>query len=133
MNLLSVLTFFLLISPFYNLFAEKPPSYSEAAKLMEEKWKENYPVNFTKIIKKDTIGKGIMVLSQKKGTYYLYTFLVSFPKYSIEDGKLFVEKEDFKNILVKFYYEPYEPEEKYKIDLGEFTEKYNLKSARWIK
>lgn len=133
MKLWTFIFCFLLISFTNSLFAEKPPSYTEAAKILEEKWKETYPVAFTKILKKDTIGKGIMVLSSKKGKYYLYTFLISFPKYSVEEGKLRVEKEDFKNIIVKFYYEPFEIEEKYRIDLGEFTEKYNQKSARWIK
>ncbi|MCB1176499.1 MAG: hypothetical protein KDK36_02865 [Leptospiraceae bacterium] len=96
-------------------------------------WDETYPVKFTKVKTQDILGKGIIALREKRGTYYLYTFLVSFPKYSIVEGKLNVEKENFKDILVKVYYEPFNKEKPIRLDMGEFTEKYNLRRVRWIK
>jgi hypothetical protein len=118
--------------PIYSI--ETPP-YSKIEPILKDTWEKTYPVSFTKIIKKDTLGKGIMVLrNSKKQIYYLYTFLVFFPRYTLEDGKLVIVKDRGRNVLVKLYHYPFDEETPYKIDLGEFAEKYNQREAiRWIK
>ncbi|HNI25345.1 MAG TPA: hypothetical protein PLJ29_03240, partial [Leptospiraceae bacterium] len=79
-------------------------------------------------------GKGIMVLRSKSGgEEYLYSFKVFFPRYSFADSKLVAETEG-REIIVRLYHNPADKENPYRIDLGEFTEKYELgKALRWIK
>ncbi|MDX1957852.1 MAG: hypothetical protein SFU98_04725 [Leptospiraceae bacterium] len=130
---MKVLLFLLILSvPIYS--AETPP-YSKIEPILKETWDKTYPLPFTKIIKKDTLGKGIMVLrDSKKRIYYLYSFLVFFPRYKLDDGKPIFEEDKGREVVVKLYHYPFEKESPYRIDLGEFSEKYNLKSVvRWIK
>ena len=123
--------FFLLYSS--SLFSQKIIPYSEIDPILQKAWEEIYPVSYTKITQKDTLGKGIMVLKEKNQLIYLYTFLVYFPAYRLEEEKLVADETGGRDILVKLYFRP-QDKLSYKIDLGEFSEKYNLKSVvRWIK
>ena len=125
------LIFFLLYSS--SLFSQKIIPYSEIDPILQKAWEEIYPVSYTKITQKDTLGKGIMVLKEKNQLIYLYTFLVYFPAYRLEEEKLVADETGGRDILVKLYFRP-QDKLSYKIDLGEFSEKYNLKSVvRWIK
>lgn len=111
-----------------------PVPYSKIEPVLEETWDRSYPVRYSKIIKKDLLGKGIMVLRNKSGSEeYLYSFKVFFPRYSFTDSKLVAETEG-REIIVRLYHNPSDKENPYRIDLGEFTEKYELgKALRWIK
>ena len=123
--------FFLLYSS--SLFSQKIIPYSEIDPILQKAWEEIYPVSYTKITQKDTLGKGIMVLKEKNQLIYLYTFLVYFPAYRLEEEKLVADETGGRDILVKLYFRPLD-KLPYKVDLGEFSEKYNLKSVvRWIK
>ena len=123
--------FFLLYSS--SLFSQKIIPYSEIDPILQKAWEEIYPVSYTKITQKDTLGKGIMVLKEKNQLIYLYTFLVYFPAYRLEEEKLVADETGGRDILVKLYFRP-QDKLSYKVDLGEFSEKYNLKSVvRWIK
>ena len=125
------LIFFLLYSS--SLFSQKIIPYSEIDPILQKAWEEIYPVSYTKITQKDTLGKGIMVLKEKNQLIYLYTFLVYFPAYRLEEEKLVADETGGRDILVKLYFRP-QDKLSYKVDLGEFSEKYNLKSVvRWIK
>ena len=117
-----------------QLIAEKIPEYKDIDPILQATWDNTYPVSYSRITKKDTLGKGIMVLKEKNQLIYLYTFLVYFPVYVLEEEKLVAREEGGRDILVKLYYRPGDKEVPYKIDLGEFAEKYNLRSVvRWIK
>ena len=125
------LIFFLFYSS--SLFSQKIIPYSEIDPILQKAWEEIYPVSYTKITQKDTLGKGIMVLKEKNQLIYLYTFLVYFPAYRLEEEKLVADETGGRDILVKLYFRP-QDKLSYKVDLGEFSEKYNLKSVvRWIK
>jgi hypothetical protein len=116
-----------------SLFSQKIIPYSEIDPILQKAWEEIYPVSYTKITQKDTLGKGIMVLKEKNQLIYLYTFLVYFPAYRLEEEKLVADETGGRDILVKLYFRP-QDKLSYKVDLGEFSEKYNLKSVvRWIK
>jgi hypothetical protein len=126
------LFFFLLYSS--SLFSQKIIPYSEIDPILQKAWEETYPVSYTKITQKDTLGKGIMVLKEKNQLIYLYTFLVYFPAYRMEEEKLVADEAAGRDIHVKLYFRPHDKVLPYKVDLGEFSEKYNLKSVvRWIK
>ena len=126
------LTFVIQIS--FGLYAEKIPEYKDIDPILQATWDNTYPVSYSRITKKDTLGKGIMVLKEKNQLIYLYTFLVYFPVYVLEEEKLVAREEGGRDILVKLYYRPSDKEIPYKIDLGEFAEKYNLRAVvRWIK
>ena len=117
-----------------QLLADKIIEYKDIDPILQTTWDNTYPVPYTRITKKDTLGKGIMVLREKNHLIYLYTFLVYFPVYVLEEEKLVAREEGGRDILVKLYYRPDDKEVPYKIDLGEFAEKYNLRSVvRWIK
>lgn len=93
-----------------------------------ETWEATYPVSYQKILKKDLIGKGIMLL---KSNEYLYSFLVFIANRELENSQ---EKilEDGKEIEVKLYFNP--KQNQYRIELGEFTEKYDQRNVlKWIK
>jgi hypothetical protein len=130
---MKVLLFLLLFC--FPIYSVETLPYSKIEPILQETWDKTYPLKFTKIIKKDVLGKGIMVLKDSKSRiYYLYSFLVFFPRYKLEDGKSVYEEGLGREIVVKLYHHPYEKEVPYKIDLGEFQEKYNLqKVVRWIK
>lgn len=113
--------------------SEKIISYSKIDETLQETWEKTYPVMYSRIVKKDVLGKGIMELKEKNRPVYLYTFIVFFPKYRIEEDKLVGGEDGGKEILVKLYFRPGDKESPYKVDLGEFSEKYNLNNVRWIK
>lgn len=115
---------FLFIAIHFPLFSQDLVSYSKIDPILKSIWEKTYPIEYSKVIKKDLIGKGILVLRGKQGNIYLYTFLVSFPKVQIEEGNLKVETKDFKQIEVKLYFDP-KREEPYWIELGEITEFYD--------
>lgn len=134
-NLIKLLFLFIFVLQLTSqLIAEKIPEYKDIDSILQTTWDNTYPVSYTKITKKDTLGKGIMVLKEKNQLIYLYTFLVYFPVYVLEEEKLVAREEGGRDILVKLYYRPGDKEVPYKIDLGEFAEKYNLRAVvRWIK
>lgn len=108
--------------------------YSEIDHKLKETWDKAYPVSYTKIISKDTEGKGILHFrNKKKGDRYIYTFIVFLPRYKYEENVL-VPEEEGREVFVKLYFDPVEKEEPYSIHLGEFDEKYEKKSKiNWIK
>ncbi|MCE9499107.1 MAG: hypothetical protein K8R21_01105 [Leptospira sp.] len=110
------------------------PKYSQIDDKLKTAWEKSYPVAFTKIIRKDVEGKGILHLrSKKNGERFIYTFLVFVPRYRYEENTLLPEKEG-REIFVKLFYQPDNKEEPYSIHLGEFDEKYDTKSiVNWIK
>ena len=117
-----------------DLYSDGIISYQKIEPILLKTWNETYPVPYTRVSKLDVLGKGIMVLKEKNHLIYLYTFLVNFPIYRLEEEKLVANDEGGRDILVKLYYRPHQKETPYQIDLGEFSEKYNLKSVvRWIK
>ncbi len=127
---------FLLLNLFFfnALYSQKIISYAEIDPILQTAWDEMYPVTYTRISQKDTLGKGIMVLREKNQLIYLYTFLIYFPAYREEEEKLVADETGGRDILVKLYFRPHEKTKPYSVDLGEFSEKYNLKSVvRWIK
>ena len=126
----------LLLHLFFSnaIYSQKIISYAEIDPILQTAWEEIYPVAYTRITQKDTLGKGIMVLREKNQLIYLYTFLVYFPAYREEGEKLIADEMGGRDILVKLYFRPHEKTKPYSVDLGEFSEKYNLKSVvRWIK
>ncbi len=130
---------FILFWIFFFLFsqkttAESPPVYSKIEPILKEVWDETFPLSYTKILKKDFLGKGVIVLKTKEGLVYLYTFSVLFPKYSLQNGVLSFDEKEGREIIVKLYYSPNQLEKKYWIDLGELTEKYEKQNiVRYIK
>jgi hypothetical protein len=131
-NLIFGFIFYLLYSS--SLFSQNIIPYSEIDPILQKAWEKTYPVSYTKITQKDTLGKGIMVLKEKNQLIYLYTFLVYFPAYRLEEEKLVADEEGGRDILVKLYFRPQDKALPYRVDLGEFSEKHNLKSVvRWIK
>lgn len=127
-----VLGLWLLIHP-KHLLSEPLVPYSKIDPILKETWEETYPVSFTKVKRKDVLGKGILVLRAKNGLNYLYTFVVSFPRYSVQEGVLGSDESKSKEIIVKLYYDPKGLEKKYWIDLGELTEKYDKRNiVRYI-
>ncbi len=127
---------FLLVHLFVSnaLYSQKIIPYTEIDPILQTAWDEMYPVAYTRITQKDTLGKGIMVLKEKNQLIYLYTFLLYFPAYRVEEEKLVADETGGRDILVKLYFRPHEKTKPYSVYLGEFSEKYNLKSVvRWIK
>lgn len=122
-----------LISLFELSGTEKIIPYTNIDPILQETWEKTYPVMYSRIIKKDVLGKGIMELREKNRLVYLYTFIIYFPKYRVEEDKLVADEEGGKEILVKLYFRPGEKESPYRVDLGEFWEKYNIGNVRWIK
>lgn len=124
---------FILLSSI-SLFSQNPLPYSKIDPILQSTWEKYYPIMYSKILKKDLIGKGVIVIREKQGFVYLYTFSVAFPKVEIQEGKLKIEKEDFKELEVKLYYNPSKKENAYWIDLGEIIEFYDKsKIVRYIK
>ncbi|MEM7182478.1 MAG: hypothetical protein AAF518_16305 [Spirochaetota bacterium] len=80
--------FLLIVSlVFFPVLAKsKVPSYQEMESKLKETWDAQIPVPYTKIVKKDLLGKGIVLLrGKKRRRYYLYTFLVYLPRYKEEN------------------------------------------------
>ncbi|PJZ83388.1 hypothetical protein [Leptospira harrisiae] len=99
------------------LLAE-PGNYDEAAKLLPQIWETKYPLPYGKLIKKDPLKQGIRQVTRKKGKYWMYNFEVFMPKYERKET-VAVPKEDGRNILVFFLWNPGVSEEPHRIELGE--------------
>lgn len=130
-------TLLLLVGIFFFAFtlsANPVLPYQKIDDVFKKTWDDTYPIEFKKIIKKDMLGKGIMVVKNKeKQLEYMYTFLVFIPRVSIVDG-VKTEREDGKEIIVKLVNNPVNTEKPYRIELGEFSEKYYQGNVvRWIK
>ncbi|HMV44941.1 MAG TPA: hypothetical protein PKD50_20595, partial [Leptospiraceae bacterium] len=76
----------------------------------------------------------IMVTKNKqKQLEYVYSFLVFIPRVSMVEG-VKTEMEDGKEIIVKLVHNPSDTEKPYRIELGEFSEKYYQGNVvKWIK
>ncbi|TGL88248.1 hypothetical protein EHQ68_10515 [Leptospira congkakensis] len=99
------------------LFAE-PGNYEAAAKLLPQVWETKYPLPYGKLTKKDPLKQGIRQVTRKKGKYWMYNFEVFMPKYERKET-VAVPKEDGRNILVFFLWNPAVTEEPNRIELGE--------------
>lgn len=130
--LLGSLIIFLFLS--LPALANEIISYKKIDETFKKTWDDTYPIEFKKIIKKDLLGKGIMVVKNKqKQLEYMYSFLVFIPRVSMVDG-VKTESEDGKEIIVKLIHNPSDVEKPYRIELGEFSEKYYQGNVvRWIK
>ena len=123
---------FLLINE--SIFANPIISYKKIDETLKKTWEETYPVEYKSITKKDLLGKGIMVVKNKqKQMEYMYSFQIFIPRVSMVDGVKTV-MEDGKEIIVKLIHNPSNLEKQYRIELGEFSEKYYQGNViRWIK
>ena len=108
--------------------------YKKIDETFKKIWDDTYPIEFKKIVKKDLLGKGIMVIKNKqKQLEYMYSFLVFIARVSMVDG-VKTESEDGKEIIVKLIHNPSDVEKPYRIELGEFSEKYYQGNVvKWIK
>ena len=117
-----------------NLFANPILPYKKIDEVLKKTWDTTYPIEYKTIVKKDLLGKGIMVVKNKqKQLEYMYSFLLFIPRVSMVDG-VKTEMEDGKEIIVKLIHNPSDTEKPYRIELGEFSEKYYQGNVvRWIK
>jgi hypothetical protein len=115
-------------------FANEIIAYKKIDDTFKKTWDDTYPIEFKKIIKKDLLGKGIMVVKNKeKQLEYMYSFQVFIARVSMVDG-VKTESEDGKEIIVKLIHNPSDVEKPYRIELGEFSEKYYQGNVvKWIK
>ncbi|TGK49861.1 hypothetical protein [Leptospira bouyouniensis] len=95
-----------------------PGNYDEATKLLPQIWETKYPLPYGKLLRKDPLNQGIRQISRKKGKYWVYNFEVFMPKYE-RKGTTPVPKEEGRNILVFFFWNPGISEEPHRIELGE--------------
>ncbi|TGK08888.1 hypothetical protein EHO60_12695 [Leptospira fletcheri] len=125
----SLLIFLFVVLPVYSNI----PRYAELDKILVSTWNSTFPVPFTRIVKRDLSGKGILEYRKSsKKTVYIYAYLVFLPKYE-EEGEKPVRREAGREVKVKLYYDP-SAKEKYEIVLGEFDEAYDAKGRlRWIR
>ena len=64
---------------------------------------------------------------------YMYSFQIFIPRVSMVDGEK-KEMEDGKEIIVKLIHNPNDVEKPYRIEMGEFSEKYYQGNVvKWIK
>ncbi|MBP9884800.1 MAG: hypothetical protein KBF93_00790 [Leptospiraceae bacterium] len=130
----SILFFLGYFSIITNLFANPILPYKKIDEVLKKTWDTTYPIEYKTIVKKDLLGKGIMVVKNKqKQLEYMYSFLLFIPRVSMVDG-VKTEMEDGKEIIVKLIHNPSDTEKPYRIELGEFSEKYYQGNVvRWIK
>ncbi|MBP7282872.1 MAG: hypothetical protein KBA66_14920 [Leptospiraceae bacterium] len=130
-NILFLVGYFVSITA---LFANPIISYKQIDDTLKKTWDETYPVEYKKITKKDLLGKGIMVVKNKqKQMEYMYSFQIFIPRVSMVDGEK-KEMEDGKEIIVKLIHNPNDVEKPYRIEMGEFSEKYYQGNVvKWIK
>lgn len=107
---------------------KKVVSYQNIDSIFKETWDATYPVPFEKIIKKDLIGRGIMILRKKRRRVYLYSFLISLPLY-IEKNEQITKIGQGKQVTVRLYYTPSDVEKPYTVRLGEFSERYTRRGV----
>ncbi|TGM03739.1 hypothetical protein EHQ76_08825 [Leptospira barantonii] len=129
--ILSLWIFFILPSAVYSNI----PTHSGMEKNFKEAWGKLFPVAYTKLLKRDLTGKGVLVYKKTSDrTVYIYTYLVFLPLYmeSEEAPKEIPGKG--REVRAKLFYEPSNPSEKFSIEFTEFDEQYNSKSVvRWIR
>ncbi|TGK03935.1 hypothetical protein EHO59_10435 [Leptospira semungkisensis] len=108
--------------------------HSEMDKTLLSTWNKTFPVPYTKILKRDLAGKGVLYYRKNsKKSVYIYSFVVFLPLYS-EEGEKAVQKEGGREVKLKLIYDPSSDEDKYTIELGEFDEIYDAKGIiRWIR
>jgi len=112
---------FLLVLSF-PLLAETKPNYDKANSELVIAWDKIFPLKFEKIIKEDPLKKGI--LREKRSdarVVWIYNFTVFMPKYdrNENDPKM---REEGREILVYFLWEPGQIEDPYRIQLGELNQ-----------
>lgn len=123
--------FFILPSSVYSNI----PTHAGMEKNFKDVWGKWFPVPYTKILKKDLTGKGVLVYRKTpERIVYIYTFLVFLPLYTENEEAPREIPGKGREIRVKLIYEPTHPTEKYSIEFTEFDEQYNSKSVvRWIR
>lgn len=131
-SFLLLLAGFLIFAP--TLSSEQILSYKKIDEVLKKTWDDTYPVEYKKIIKKDLLGKGIMVIKNKeKQLEYMYSFQIFIPRVSMVEG-VKTESEEGKEIIIKLIHNPSDITKPYRIELGEFSEKYYQGNVvRWIK
>ncbi|PJZ70923.1 hypothetical protein CH373_06935 [Leptospira perolatii] len=115
-----------------NLFSNVP-TYHQADKILVSTWNRTFPVPFSKILKRNLNGQGILAYRKdSKSVVYIYTYLVFLPLYAEENEKP-VPKDSGREVKVKLIFQPDSPGEKYEIQFGEFDEAYDKKRImKWI-
>lgn len=121
MKRLNLLIFIFVLNFPIHLYAKNIP-YQEIDNILKETWDSTYPIPYSRIVKKDVLGKGIMKFKKKNYNYYLYTFIVFVPRYIlVNDKPVPAPNSHGRNIPVKLFFYPSESEKPYKIKLGEIT------------
>ncbi|AXR62650.1 hypothetical protein [Leptospira mayottensis] len=123
--------FFILPSVVYSNI----PTHFGMEKNFKETWRKSFPVPYTKILKHDLTGKGVLVYKKTPKTIvYIYTYLVFLPLYSENEEVPKAIPGKGKEVRAKLFYEPSNPSEKFLIEFTEFDEQYNSRSViRWIR
>ncbi|TGK33822.1 hypothetical protein EHQ12_03865 [Leptospira gomenensis] len=129
--ILSLWIFFILPSAVHSNI----PGHAAMEKNFKEAWGKLFPVPYTKLLKKDLTGKGVLVYKKTpERTVYIYTYLVFLPLYSEYEETPKEVSGKGREVRTKLIYEPTHPSEKYSIEFTEFDEQYNGKSVvRWIR
>ncbi len=128
----------LLVSGFFLLYVtqlySEVPKHTDMDKNLVSTWNKSFPVPFTKILKRDLSGKGILLYKKSsKKSVYIYSYSVFLPLYT-EEGEKPVKKEGGREIKVKLLYDPTSNSEKFTIELGEMDEAYDTKGiVKWIR
>ncbi|TGK01901.1 hypothetical protein EHQ53_15660 [Leptospira langatensis] len=132
-SILRPIVFVFLLIFVTDLYSEVP-KHSEMDKILLNTWNKTFPVPYTRILKRDLSGKGVLYYRRSaKKSVYIYSFVVFLPLYA-EEGERPVQKEGGREIKLKLIYDPSSQEEKYTIELGEFDEIYDAKGIiRWIR
>lgn len=109
---------FLLIVIFPLSITAKTVPYSKIDTILKKTWDATYPVPYTRIVKKDVLGKGIKLYKRKKMRYYLYTFLIFVPRYTLIKDQAVPNKQNSGRVLpVKLFYYPNRKENNYEVKL----------------
>ncbi|TGN19658.1 hypothetical protein [Leptospira idonii] len=102
--------------------AAESPNYDKAYKELPIAWERLYPLPFQKITKTDPLKKGIQLQKRKDNRkVWVFNFNVFMTKYDLVEN-LPVPREEGREILVFFLWEPGNLEEPYRIHLGEWNE-----------
>ncbi len=115
---------FLLFFLFFaiSIFAEGAPGYVLAEKELPKAWERIFPLAYGSIVTQDPQKKGILQEKRAdKRKVWIYNFLVFMPKYDRNQNQPTARGEG-REILVFFLWEPSEPEEPYRIQLGELNQ-----------
>lgn len=104
-----------------GLFAESRPDYRKARETLPLAWERLYPLPFDRILKEDPKKLGIQ--KEKRGDgriVYIYNFLVFMPKYDRNENEP-KKRDEGREILVYFLWEPGNLEVPYRIQLGDLN------------